>query len=95
MSSAVETLTLQKEAVPLLRSRLAMKKAALQFSLERYDERLRRFERQYDMDSATFAARFERGELGDDADWMPTARHKSSSRSWSRSSYDVKEFGRV
>jgi hypothetical protein len=70
MSSAVETLTLQKEAVPLLRSGLAMKKTALQFSLERYRERLERFERQYDMDSATFAARFGRGELGDDADWF-------------------------
>ncbi len=70
MSSAVETLTLQKEAVPLLRSGLAMKKAALQFSLDRYSERLRQFERRHDMDSSTFAARFGRGELGDDADWF-------------------------
>ena len=47
-----------------------MKQAAVEFSLKRYSERLQRFERQYDMDSATFAARFGRGELGDDADWF-------------------------
>jgi hypothetical protein len=70
MSNAVETLTLQKEAIPLLRSGLTMKTAALKFNQERYRERLRRFERQYDMDSATFAARFGQGELGDDADWF-------------------------
>ena len=70
MSSAVETLTLQKEAVPLLRSGLAMKKASLKLSLKRYRERLKRFEQQYGMDSTAFAARFERGELGDDADWF-------------------------
>ena len=70
MNSAVEILTLKKEAVPLLRSGLAMKRAALKVSLERYSQRLQRFERQYQMDSAAFAAQFARGELGDDANWF-------------------------
>jgi len=70
MSSMVNTLTLQKEAIPLVRSGLAMKKAALEFSLKRYNERMESFERRYGMDSQTFAARFGKGELGDEADWF-------------------------
>ena len=70
MSSMVNTLTLQKEAIPLVRSGLAMKKAALEFSLKRYSERMKSFERRYGMDSQTFAARFGKGELGDEADWF-------------------------
>jgi hypothetical protein len=70
MSQAVETVTLQKEAVPLLRSGLAMKEAALRLAVERYCEQLERFEQKYGMDSSTFAERFGRGELGDDADWF-------------------------
>ena len=66
--SRISTLTLQEEAIPLLQSGLAMKKAALGFSLRRYSERLKNFERLYDMDSQTFAARFAQGELGDQAE---------------------------
>jgi hypothetical protein len=70
MSNMVSTFTLQKEAIPLVRSGLAMKKAALEFSLRRYGERLKSFERRYGMDSQTFATRFSKGELGDKADWF-------------------------
>jgi hypothetical protein len=68
--SRVSTLTLQEEALPLLQSGLAMKKAALELSLRRYSERLKSFEQRYGMDSQTFAARFAQGELGDEADWF-------------------------
>ncbi|MBC7227623.1 MAG: hypothetical protein H5T61_10380 [Thermoflexales bacterium] len=68
MSSVV--LTLQEEAVPLVRSGLAMKRAALSLNLKRYSQRLKDFEQRYHMDSQTFAARFGRGELGDEADWF-------------------------
>jgi hypothetical protein len=44
MSHRAGTLTLQEEAIPLVRSGLAMKKMALEFNLRRYSERLKRFE---------------------------------------------------
>ncbi len=64
-----------------------MKKAALRFSLERYSEQLKCFERQYAMDSATFAARFDQGELGDDANWFEweynlDAYHQAQEQIW-------------
>lgn len=70
MSNAVSTVTLEGEAIPLVRSGLTMKRAALEFNLRRYSERLKHFEQQHGMDSSTFAARFAQGELGDDADWF-------------------------
>ncbi len=70
MGGMASTLTLQEEAVPLIRSGLAMKKTALEFNLRRYEERLKNFERRHGMDSDTFAARFAKGELGDEADWF-------------------------
>ena len=66
--SRVSTLMFQEEALPLLQSGLAMKKAALELSLRRYSERLKSFEQRYGMDSQTFAARFAQGELGDEAE---------------------------
>lgn len=63
-------LTLHEEAVPLVRSGLAMKKAALSLNLKRYHQRLQEFEQRYHMDSQTFATRFRQGELGDEADWF-------------------------
>jgi hypothetical protein len=70
MSGTVETVTLQREALPLLRSGLEMKKAALRFSMERYSQRLERYEQQFGIDSSTFAKQFSQGELGDEADWF-------------------------
>jgi len=64
------TLILQQETVPIVKSSLEMKRKALEFSLQKYSERLAAFERQYGMDSAEFWSRFEAGELGDDADWF-------------------------
>lgn len=75
MSQGTEVRTFEKEAVPLIRSGLSMKKAALELSLQRYEERLRHFERIHGMDSATFADRFDRGELGDEADWFEWEYH--------------------
>jgi len=47
-----------------------MKRKALEFNLGRYKERLAAFERRYGMASEGFAAKFNAGELGDDADWF-------------------------
>lgn len=38
--------------------------------LERYEEKLRHFEKKHDMDSKEFIEQFEAGELGDDQKWF-------------------------
>jgi hypothetical protein len=66
----MDTITLQWEVVPIVKSSLEMKRKTLGFGLSRYKERLTAFERRYGMTSEDFAARFNAGELGDDADWF-------------------------
>jgi len=66
----MDTITLQREAIPILKSSLEMKRKALEFNLSRYKERLTAFERRYGMSSEEFAAKFNAGELGDNADWF-------------------------
>jgi hypothetical protein len=66
----MDTITLQWEVVPIVKSSLEMKRKALEFNLDRYKERLAAFENQYEMESDDFAAKFSAGELGDEADWF-------------------------
>jgi len=61
---------LHEEAIPVLKSSLELKRRTLEFNLRRYRERLSAFERQYRMRSQEFAAKFEVGDLGDDAEWF-------------------------
>ena len=82
------TLILQRETIPIVKSSLMMKRKALEFSLQKYLKRLAAFEQRYGMDSEEFVARFEAGELGDEADWLNgniswtlTERRKDSSSS--------------
>jgi hypothetical protein len=60
----------KKKVVPIVKSSLEMKRKALEFNLGRYKERLTAFERRYGMASEDFAAKFNAGALGDDADWF-------------------------
>lgn len=64
------TLTIQQEALPLVKAGVEMKRRVLELGLRRYQARLTSFEEQYRMTSGQFAARFGAGELGDDADWF-------------------------
>lgn len=64
------TLTLQQEALPLVRSGVEMKRTALEFNLHRYQTRLTTFEMRHEMSSEQFASKFVTGELGDDVDWF-------------------------
>jgi len=64
------TLVLQQETIPIIKSSLAMKRRALEFSLQKYSKRLAAFEQRYGMDSEEFVSRFEAGELGDEPDWF-------------------------
>ncbi len=66
----MDTITLQWQVVPIVKSSLEMKRKALEFNLGRYKERLTTFERRYGMASEGFATKFNAGELGDDADWF-------------------------
>jgi hypothetical protein len=66
----MDTITLQWEVVPIVKSSLEMKRKALEFNLGRYKERLTAFEDRYEMASEDFATKFNAGELGDDADWF-------------------------
>jgi hypothetical protein len=66
----MDTITLQWEVIPIVKSGLEMKRKALEFNLGRYKERLAAFERQYKMASEDFVVKFNAGELGDDADWF-------------------------
>ena len=66
----MDTITLQWEVVPIVKSSLEMKRKALGFGLSRYKERLTALERRYGMTSEDFAVKFNAGELGDDVDWF-------------------------
>ncbi len=66
----MDTITLQWEVVPIVKSSLKMKMKALGFGLSRYKERLTALERRYGMASEDFVAKFNAGELGDAADWF-------------------------
>jgi len=66
----LDTLTIPREMVPLVKSSLQLKKQALEFSLSKYRDRLSAFEQRYGMSSQMFAAQFNAGELGDDAHWF-------------------------
>lgn len=66
----VTTLTLQPQAVPLLKAGLELKRRALEFGRRRYQERLAAFETRHGFDSQTFSKRFNGGELGDEPDWF-------------------------
>lgn len=64
------TITMRQEALPVVRSSLDLKRKALELNLRGYRARLRRFETLHRMTSEEFAAKFEGGMLGDDADWF-------------------------
>ena len=64
------TLSLQQEALSVVKSSLELKKKSLEFNLEHYRKRLQEFERKYGMNSTEFLARFNEGELGDDPQWF-------------------------
>lgn len=64
------TITIQQDALPVMRAGLELKRRSLSLSLRRYSDRLRDFEARYKMSSERFAIAFESGELGDDAVWF-------------------------
>ncbi len=66
----LKTLTLQEEAVPVLKSGLEMKRHALEFSLQQYEDRLRAFEKRFQIPTLEFRSKFQSGMMGDNPDWF-------------------------
>jgi len=64
------TITMQQEALSVVRSGIEMKRGALKVNARQYRARLDAFEKRHDMASDQFASRFSTGELGDDAHWF-------------------------
>jgi hypothetical protein len=64
------TVTIGQNALPVVRSSIALKRQALELNLRAYGARLTAFEERYRMTSEKFEARFNAGELGDDPEWF-------------------------
>ena len=64
------TIKIQKEAIPIVKSGLAIEENILKLSLDEYKKDLETFERRYKMPREVFIQKFESGDLGDDAEWF-------------------------
>jgi len=64
------TIRIQKEAVPIIKSGLAIEENLLKMSLDEYGKDLAILEKKYKMSRKDFIQKFESGELGDDAEWF-------------------------
>lgn len=64
------TLTIEPEAIPIVKSGMALKQKALELNQRQYLQRLADFEIKHQMNSEQFIKKFKNGELGDDAEWF-------------------------
>jgi hypothetical protein len=69
-SETMATLRIQKEAVPIIKSDLAIEENLLKMSLDEYGKDLAILEKKYKISRKDFIQKFESGELGDDAEWF-------------------------
>ena len=63
-------LRIKRDAIPVVKSSLEMKRKTLEFSARQYQQRLDAFERTHRMTTKQFAKKFGMGELGDEAKWF-------------------------
>ena len=66
----MEQIEITDEALPILKSGIALKEKLLTVKAESYHKRLKRFEKKHKMKSEAFVRAFEDGKLGDDAEWF-------------------------
>jgi len=66
----MEQIEITDEALPLLKSGIALKEKLLTVKVENYQRRLKSFEKKHKMKSAEFFKEFNAGNLGDDAEWF-------------------------
>ena len=66
----MEQIEITCEALPILKSGIALKEKLLSVKAVNYLKRLKGFERKHKMKSAEFSKAFDAGKLGDDAEWF-------------------------
>jgi hypothetical protein len=66
----MQQIEIKDEALPILKSGIALKEKLLTTKAESYLKRLKRFEKRHKMKSEAFVKAFEDGKLGDDAEWF-------------------------
>ena len=66
----MEQIEVTDEALPILRSGIALKERLLNMKADNYLKRLQEYEKKYKMKNAEFSKAFSAGEIGDDADWF-------------------------
>jgi len=64
------TIKIREEAIPIVKSGLAIEENILRISLDEYKKDLATFEKRHKMSSEEFIQKFESGDLGDDAEWF-------------------------
>ena len=64
------TIRIQKEAVHIIKSGLAIEENLLKMSLDEYGKDLVILEKKYEISRKDFIQKFESGEFGDDAEWF-------------------------
>ena len=66
----MQQIEITDEALPILKSGIALKKKLLTSKADGYLNRLKAFERKHKMKSEAFFEAFQAGKLGDDAEWF-------------------------
>lgn len=66
----MEQIKITDEALPILKSGIALKDKLLAVKAESYLKRIKSFEKKHQMKSAEFLKAFKAGKLGDDAEWF-------------------------
>jgi hypothetical protein len=66
----MQKIAINQDALPLLRSSMALKDKILTTKAENYSIRLKKFEKKYKMKSSEFLKKFKLGKLGDNEEWF-------------------------
>lgn len=66
----MEQIEITDEALPILKSGIALKEKLLTVKAESYLKRLKSYEKRHKMQSTEFFKAFTAGNLGDDAEWF-------------------------
>lgn len=66
----MEQIEITEEALPILKSGIALKEKLLAVKAESYLKRLKIYEKKHKMKSSEFYDAFTAGKLGDDAEWF-------------------------
>ena len=66
----METIKIQEEAMPIVKSGLNLEEKILELGINEYQRELKNFERENRLSTKEFIQKFNSGELGDDEKWF-------------------------